>query len=352
VTRLVLARLAGLGPDAEHLARVAALVGDGADCELVRATARLEPLAFTEAARRLGGADLVTVEPRVAFLHPVSRAAIAASVAAEERAALSRRAADLLAERGDLDAVAGHLLAIPPAADQEAVATLRRAAARALGRGAPETAVALLQRALIEPPDADVEATVLHELGLAEVRTSAAIAPVHLRAALERTPPGPERARLADHLARALHSLNQSREAAAVAVEALAETAPGDRAASGCSPASPSSAGSSATARRSSATWPTRSPPSPRRACAPACSRSARTTPCSPEPRRGRWPRARAAPWPTARSPARPLTARCPSSSRAWRSRSQATRPPRSPSSTARSTPPDGAVRSSRTPAR
>jgi hypothetical protein len=80
VTRFVLARLAALGPDAERLARVAALLGDGADADLVRRTAELDPAAFADAAHRLAGADLVTVEPRVSFVHPVSRAAIVAAL--------------------------------------------------------------------------------------------------------------------------------------------------------------------------------------------------------------------------------------------------------------------------------
>jgi DNA-binding CsgD family transcriptional regulator len=223
VTRLVLHRLAGLGPAAERLARAAALVGDGGDTELTRETAGLDQEELADAAHRLREADLVSIEPRVAFVHPVSRAAIVASLERDERTALARRAVAVLAARGDDEGVASHLLAIPPSGDQAAVATLRRAGARALTRGAPEAAVALLQRALVEPPQEPEEACVLHELGLAELRTQASLAPVHLQAALDLASQPGLKARTADDLARALHSLNRSTEAVAVAEQALAE---------------------------------------------------------------------------------------------------------------------------------
>jgi DNA-binding CsgD family transcriptional regulator len=223
VTTLVLGRLAALGPAAERVARVAALLGDDADAELVRGVADLPGGELAEAARLLAQADLVRIEPRVRFVHPVSRAAIVAALETGERSALARAAADLLAARGDVEGEAGQLLAVLPAGDPGTVRTLRHASARALGRGAPEAAVTLLQRALVEPPPPAEEARVLHELGMAELRTHASVAPVHLSAALDLTPPGPDRVRLADDLARALHNLNRSDEAAQVAEAALAE---------------------------------------------------------------------------------------------------------------------------------
>src|SRR6185436_15074265 len=51
------------------------------------------------------------------------------------------------------------------------VAELRRAAAHATASGAPETAAALLQRALAEPPEAPLRGEILVQLGLAELAT-------------------------------------------------------------------------------------------------------------------------------------------------------------------------------------
>lgn len=79
------------------------------------------------------------------------------------------RAARLLAGLGvEPELVAVQLLACEPAGDPEAVQRLRVAAAAALARGAPETAVTYLRRALVEPPAESVRAVVLGELGGAE----------------------------------------------------------------------------------------------------------------------------------------------------------------------------------------
>jgi hypothetical protein len=74
----------------------------------------------------------------------------------------------LAAEGADPDAVCAHLLVCEPAGSAEVVAQLRAAATRAAGRGAPESAVAYLRRALAETTDVSLRAALLHELGLAE----------------------------------------------------------------------------------------------------------------------------------------------------------------------------------------
>jgi len=72
-----------------------------------------------------------------------------------------------------------------PAGSLEVVARLREAAARAMRRGAPESAVAYLRRALAETADVSLRATLLHELGLAEKVLADPAAVQHLRASLE-----------------------------------------------------------------------------------------------------------------------------------------------------------------------
>ncbi|MGH2947158.1 MAG: LuxR C-terminal-related transcriptional regulator [Solirubrobacteraceae bacterium] len=79
-----------------------------------------------------------------------------------------------------------HLLAAEPAADPWALHTLRAAAGRALARGAPEAAAALMRRAVAEPPAQNEWAATLLELGRAERLAGAPDAVEHLRQALER----------------------------------------------------------------------------------------------------------------------------------------------------------------------
>lgn len=215
--RQTLARLTTLGAVPDRLARAAAVLGDGADAEAVREVADVAPGEALAATRRLAEADVVRLEPVVSFHHPVVRAAIVASLDAEDRGRLGRAAAVASERRGDAEATAHHLLAVRAAGDPWVVTRLMEAAARAQARGAPEVAVALLERARAEPPGDDVHADVLHALGVAEMRLRASTAPLHLAAALERTPPGAERARRAEDLAHALQNLNRSSEAVAVA---------------------------------------------------------------------------------------------------------------------------------------
>ena len=73
----------------------------------------------------------------------------------------------------------------PPSGDRDVVAMLREAARSALAGGAPDTAAALLRRALDEPPDADDRPLVLFELGNAEHEIGDAAARGHLREAGE-----------------------------------------------------------------------------------------------------------------------------------------------------------------------
>ena len=81
---------------------------------------------------------------------------------------------------------------------------LRVAAAAALARGAPETAVTYLRRALAEPPTESVRAAVLGELGGAERIARDPAAVVHLEQAWQATPDPIARARLASQRANVL----------------------------------------------------------------------------------------------------------------------------------------------------
>ena len=83
--------------------------------------------------------------------------------------------------------VAVQLLACEPADDADAVQALRVAAAAALARGAPETAVTYLRRPLAEPPADSVRAAVLGELGGAERMARDPTAVVHLQQAWQAT---------------------------------------------------------------------------------------------------------------------------------------------------------------------
>ena len=108
-------------------------------------------------------------EAPLCFAHPLLRGAVYRDMAAADRVEAHGRSARLLAEAHANPArVAEHLLATVPTGDGWTVEQLRAAAWEATARGAPESAVAYLRRALSEPPSPEAGAGLLLELGLAE----------------------------------------------------------------------------------------------------------------------------------------------------------------------------------------
>ena len=121
--------------------------------------------------------------------------------------------------------VAAQLVHSEPAGDAEVVSALCRAAAAALGDGAPDAAVAYLERALREPPAPEERAEVLRRHGRAVLRTRGAEGLASLRAALDEAGGDVERAQIALELARALEGLSRNQEAVVVYQRAVADRA-------------------------------------------------------------------------------------------------------------------------------
>lgn len=166
--------LARLGSDATALARSAALLGDGAPLELVGALAGVPIERVAPAAGALSGAGILADTADVRFRHPILLGAVRDGQSQHERAAGHLRAADLLRERGVApERVALQLVHATPRGDRRAVLELAAAAEQARRRGAPQTASAMLRRALEEPPAADERAAILLELGQAELAAGA-----------------------------------------------------------------------------------------------------------------------------------------------------------------------------------
>ena len=167
----LLARLGRLEDAARGLARAVAVLGDDAEPREAAALAGLEPAAATRAADELAGAGILEARRPLRFVHPLVRNAIYADLPRGETAAAHERAAQLLKEGGaQPERVAVHLLATDPAADAGVVEILASAARRTLDRGAPETAVSYLRRALREPPPVKRRTPLLQLLMVAAYR--------------------------------------------------------------------------------------------------------------------------------------------------------------------------------------
>ncbi|HEY6421688.1 MAG TPA: LuxR C-terminal-related transcriptional regulator, partial [Pseudonocardiaceae bacterium] len=149
--------------------------------------------------------ELLAAGRPLRFVHPLVRSAIYEQLPSGVRAQAHSRAAQLLTSEGaEPEQVAVQLLAGEPTDNADAVRALRVAAAAALARGAPETAVTYLRRALAEPPTESVRAAVLGELGGAERIARDPAAVVHLEQAWQATPDPIARARLASQRANVL----------------------------------------------------------------------------------------------------------------------------------------------------
>jgi tetratricopeptide (TPR) repeat protein len=204
VGRLVLSRLRALGEPALALAGACAVLGP-ADLTTAAAVAGLADEEALAAADGLAAAGILADHHPLDYAHPLVRAAVDRSLSLSTRTRLHERAGELLRARGaPALETANHLRHARPAGDREHAAILRAAAAHTRAHGSAAAAVALLERALAEPPPSEDLPEVLLEL--AEARAAAGH-PAQAVEAAERALPlaGDDarlRARVIDHLCR------------------------------------------------------------------------------------------------------------------------------------------------------
>ena len=202
------AELAGLDPACAAMAadtlRTAGIVLEHPGTAFARPSTPA-PLSTPAAEGTSRSADPSWPAPgRLSLAHPIVATALYDGLGAAERGLRHARAAALLAARGgDPERAAVHLLRAEPSGRSETVSLLHAAASHATARGAPETAVTFLRRALAEPPD--------DPAGDAAVRLDLALA---LAAGRREGAPGLARdavARIADPAARAEAALQCGR---------------------------------------------------------------------------------------------------------------------------------------------
>jgi DNA-binding CsgD family transcriptional regulator len=222
VARAVLQRLERASEAAAKLARAVAVLGTDAQLHRAAQLAGIDRDAAGEAADGLMAMDILTPGRPLSFVHPIVRGAIYEDLRPAARAAAHAKAADVLAAEGaEHDAIATHLLLTDPAGRSETIQGLRQAAALAMGRGASESAVIYLGRALDEGGiEAEGRAELLVELGKAErlARPHAAIE--HFREAHGLADDPVQRARITDELVETLVFIRPSWDEAAGLIEA------------------------------------------------------------------------------------------------------------------------------------
>lgn len=181
VSSMVLLRLRRLPTDAMHVARALAVLGEGTHLPAVAALAGVAEDRAADALAALTRAEVVKDAPPLGFVHPLVRDAVYRDLPAVQRELQHERAAAVLQSWGaSPEQVGAHLLLAPHRGRDETVAVLRQAARTAADRGAPDSAVTHLRRALQEPPSGPARAEVLIELGLLETLLDGPAAISHL----------------------------------------------------------------------------------------------------------------------------------------------------------------------------
>lgn len=182
VSRSVAARVARLGAPAAAITAAVAVFGQGATPALAARLAGVDERVASDAIDRLARAGVLATTTPLDFAHPLLRTAVDAELAPGERSRLHALAARLQADAGaSVERIALHLLEAEPRADAATARLLLGAGRGALRRGAPETAVRLLSRAVSEPPAEQDRAATMLELGAAEAELGLAVADGHLR---------------------------------------------------------------------------------------------------------------------------------------------------------------------------
>ena len=203
VSSMVLMRLRRLGGAAPAVARAAGVLGDGAPLPVIAALAELSEADTAAALAALARAEIVKDEQPLAFVHPLVREAVYRDQPAAERALRHERAAWLLRAAGASDEqVAAHLLLAPVRGDGEATEVLCCAARTAAERGAADSAVTYLRRALEELPTGAQRCGLLRELGMLEALVDGAACTEHLLQAYDGLADPRDRADVAVAIAR------------------------------------------------------------------------------------------------------------------------------------------------------
>ena len=173
VSRGVALRLSKLRPE-RAVARAAAVLGD-ADLRRCARLAGLDEGEAADAAAQLMAAEVLAGSDRLRFVHPLVRSAAHADLPAVLRPRWHLAAARLLDADGfDVDQVAAQLMQSERRGDAWVIERLRAAAAVAHARGAADAAARYLERALSEPPSAELRPALLIELARARAASSPA----------------------------------------------------------------------------------------------------------------------------------------------------------------------------------
>ena len=204
VSSQVLLRLRRMTEECQRVARSVAVLGGAAQLPHIAALVDLTESATAGAIATLTRAEILRDDHPVGFVHPVVADAVYRDLPTVERRLEHERAAALLRARGaSAEQIAAHLLLAPCRNDPATVEVLCAAAQKAAERGATDSAVTYLRRALDEGPEGAARTAVLLELGRQEVLVDGPAGTEHLMEAYERVDDPKLRVQIATTIAQA-----------------------------------------------------------------------------------------------------------------------------------------------------
>ncbi|HET6771324.1 MAG TPA: AAA family ATPase [Actinomycetota bacterium] len=169
IAHATMQRLSSLPPSAGAVARAVAILDRHARLDRVATLADVDPEETRAGVDALIQMEILTSGMPVRFAHPLVQQAIYDETPSAARGDAHGRAAEILAaEKAPPDEIATHLLLTEPTGHDDVVGILRAAAGQALGRGAPQSAVVYLRRAMAEGASGQDRVALLHDLGRAE----------------------------------------------------------------------------------------------------------------------------------------------------------------------------------------
>lgn len=227
-------RLLALDPTTARVARAIAIIGAHASLPVVGPVAEVGDDELKTAVDDLLVGDWVEVdEPdpadgpgdrSVGFRHPLIRAAVVALVPDAEADAWHGRTADALEQQGrPAEEIVPHLLASRPRGRASSAQLLFDVAERSRRSGAASVAVALLRRAILEPPAPELVAPAHRALARSAAAANDPDVGGHFVRAVEVTPRAEDRARLHFQAGRALATRRRYHDAAVAIERAMAE---------------------------------------------------------------------------------------------------------------------------------
>ena len=203
VAALVTLRLRRMATEATAAARAVAVLGEAAGLATVASLAQLPEGQVASVLDALSRSEILTDGHQLGFANPLIGDAVYDDMPSAECALHHERAAAILQQQGAApEQVAAHLLRAPRRGSAATVALLRTAARTARTRGATDSAVLLLRRALEEPVAAGERAALLVELGLAETLVDGPASVAHLSEAYDLLDDDRDRARVGMAVAR------------------------------------------------------------------------------------------------------------------------------------------------------